>query len=215
MSGAREEILGNIRKALTQKVAEPFPEVTNADGIYPEMDPSVPLEVRFAEEWLKLDGKFVFSQNWAEFTQNLTELIELNKWEAVTVWHPAIQKLMSEAQIPQLKVSSDLSKSNAGIISVECLIARTGTVCMSARNRNGRTLGVYPEVCIVVAATDQIVPDFSDAFQVLNTKYGSVYPSMVSFMSGPSRTADIEKTLVLGAHGPKEVIVMLVDNPNE
>ena len=49
--------------------------------------------------------------------------------------------------------------------------------------------------------------------QMLKEKYGSPLPSMITFATGPSRTADIEKTLVVGVHGPKEVFCLLVDEP--
>ncbi len=62
-----------------------------------------------------------------------------------------------------------------------------------------------------MATTDQLVFDLSDGLRMLSDKYGKNMPSMVNIATGPSRTADIEKTLVLGAHGPKEVYVFLLD----
>ena len=53
--------------------------------------------------------------------------------------------------------------------------------------------------------------DLKDGFKRLKNKYGQNLPSMVCNITGPSRTADIEKTLVLGAHGPKELIVFLIE----
>jgi L-lactate dehydrogenase complex protein LldG len=66
-------------------------------------------------------------------------------------------------------------------------------------------------VHIVVAYTSQLVHDIKDGLQLVQDKYGDRLPSMISLISGPSRTADIEKTLVLGAHGPKELILFLVE----
>ncbi|RZL62420.1 MAG: hypothetical protein EOO93_08835, partial [Pedobacter sp.] len=65
---------------------------------------------------------------------------------------------------------------------------------------------------IVIAKTSQLVLDLKDAFLLLKNKYGNQIPSMISNITGPSRTADIEKTLVLGAHGPKELFVFLIDD---
>jgi L-lactate dehydrogenase complex protein LldG len=53
--------------------------------------------------------------------------------------------------------------------------------------------------------------DLKDGFKLLKNKYGHNTPSLISTITGPSRTADIEKTLVLGAHGPKELFVFLLD----
>jgi L-lactate dehydrogenase complex protein LldG len=76
----------------------------------------------------------------------------------------------------------------------------------------GRSMTVFPPVHVVVAFTSQLVPDLKSAFQLIKNKYNGKLPSMLSAITGPSRTADIEKTLVLGAHGPKELYVFLVQD---
>lgn len=82
---------------------------------------------------------------------------------------------------------------------------------ISAGQRSGRKMNVFPEVHIVLSKTSQIVPELKDAFIGMNERYDKNIPSLVSVITGPSRTADIEKTLVMGAHGPKELYVFLVD----
>jgi L-lactate dehydrogenase complex protein LldG len=69
-------------------------------------------------------------------------------------------------------------------------------------------------VHIVIAFTSQIVKDIDEGLILIKKKYKSGFPSMISLITGPSRTADIEKTLVYGAHGPKELILFLVDDTN-
>jgi L-lactate dehydrogenase complex protein LldG len=66
-------------------------------------------------------------------------------------------------------------------------------------------------VHIVIAYTSQLVEDIKDGLRLVQERYGDRLPSMISMISGPSRTADIEKTLVLGAHGPKELVLFLVE----
>ncbi len=63
----------------------------------------------------------------------------------------------------------------------------------------------------MIAYTSQLVPDLKDALAGIREKYGNKIPSMISVITGPSRTADIEKTLVMGAHGPKEIYVFLTE----
>jgi L-lactate dehydrogenase complex protein LldG len=94
----------------------------------------------------------------------------------------------------------------------EALIARNGSVMVSNQNAAGRRLSIFPHHHIVIARTGQMVLDLKDAFALLKNKYGNQIPSMISTITGPSRTADIEKTLVLGAHGPKELFVFLVED---
>jgi L-lactate dehydrogenase complex protein LldG len=82
---------------------------------------------------------------------------------------------------------------------------------LSNANGAGRRLSIYPEVHIVLAYTSQLVTDLKDGFALIKEKYGVNIPSMITNITGPSRTADIEKTLVLGAHGPKELFVFLLE----
>ena len=60
--------------------------------------------------------------------------------------------------------------------------------------------------------TNQLVYDIKDALQLIKNKYDNNLPSLITFATGPSRTADIEKTLVVGVHGPKEVYLFLVES---
>jgi len=71
---------------------------------------------------------------------------------------------------------------------------------------------VYAPIHICIAYTSQLVYDLKDAIQSIKDKYGNHMPSLITFASGPSRTADIEKTLVTGVHGPKEVYLFLVES---
>ena len=84
---------------------------------------------------------------------------------------------------------------------------------MSAAEQSGRTVSVYAPIHICIAYTNQLVFDIKDALELVNKKYNGNIPSLITFASGPSRTADIEKTLVTGVHGPKEVYLFLIDSP--
>jgi L-lactate dehydrogenase complex protein LldG len=97
----------------------------------------------------------------------------------------------------------------AGITGCEFLVARTGSVVISSALPSGRQMNVFPPIHIVLAHVSQLVDYPEDAFVAIQNKYGEDLPSIISTITGPSRTADIEKTLVLGAHGPKEFIVFL------
>jgi L-lactate dehydrogenase complex protein LldG len=102
--------------------------------------------------------------------------------------------------------------ADIGISTAECLCARTGSMFVSSASAGSRTIGVYPHEHIVVAFQNQIVEDIEQGFAEIRNKYTKEIPSLLSLVSGPSRTADIEKTLVLGAHGPKKLIVYLIQH---
>ena len=92
-----------------------------------------------------------------------------------------------------------------GVTSCDCLIAQTGSVVISTLSAGDRALSVLPPTHLVIARRDQIVPDLTAAMALLRKRYDEHWPSALSVVTGPSRTADIEKILVMGAHGPKRI----------
>jgi L-lactate dehydrogenase complex protein LldG len=105
---------------------------------------------------------------------------------------------------------SELEKCDAGISECEALIAQTGSVLVTNRSSGGRALSVLPPHHVVLARREQLLPDLSAAFALLQEKYAKNYPTMMSLITGPSRTGDIERILVLGAHGPKCLTIFCV-----
>ncbi len=101
----------------------------------------------------------------------------------------------------------ELGRCDAGITECDALIAQTGSVVLTSRSAGGRSLSVLPPHHVVLARRSQLVPDLPAAFALLKSKYGTNYPSMMSIITGPSRTGDIERILVLGAHGPKKLTI--------
>jgi L-lactate dehydrogenase complex protein LldG len=108
----------------------------------------------------------------------------------------------------QLFDERELAKCDVGISGCDALVAQTGSVVVTSRSSGGRGLSVLPPHHVVVAQRAQLVPDLLVAFALLKSKYGAAYPSMISIITGPSRTGDIERILVLGAHGPKKLTIL-------
>jgi len=105
-----------------------------------------------------------------------------------------------------------LEACDAGISGCECLVAQTGSILVSSA-AGGRGISILPHVHVVIARLEQIVPTLADALAGVPRAAGGGQPSMLSLITGPSRTGDIERILVLGAHGPKELLVILVGEP--
>jgi L-lactate dehydrogenase complex protein LldG len=103
-----------------------------------------------------------------------------------------------------------LEACDAGLTSCECLVAQTGSILVSSGTSGGRALSILPHAHVVIATAEQVVPTLADAMDLVRAKHAGRPPGMLSFITGPSRTGDIERILVLGAHGPKELIVILV-----
>lgn len=204
----KERLLKKIRKALLEKRDNPYPNLEE-QPLYPAAD-EIP-EVMFAEEFTKTTGQFVFCENEIEFIELLLNIAEERNWHKIYCWEPKLQELLKKYEYPFYETDRDFEQAEAGFTLCEALIARNGSILISNANAAGRRLSIFPPVHIVLAYTSQLVLDLKDGFKLLKNKYGVQMPSMITTITGPSRTADIEKTLVLGAHGPKEVFVFLLD----
>jgi len=101
-----------------------------------------------------------------------------------------------------------LESCDAAITECDALVAQTGSVLVTSRSAGGRALSVLPPHHVVLARRAQMIGDLTDAFDLLKQRYGEQYPSFISFITGPSRTGDIERVLVLGAHGPKKLTIL-------
>jgi L-lactate dehydrogenase complex protein LldG len=209
ISPSKENILKRIREALSHSTPQPYPAADRGQAIFPEA--SQEPEVEFAEQFTKLQGKFIYCINEQELAFQLSSLIRKHDWKKV---YCVEDKLIGQAtgQISDRIVKEDLAHCDASITGCEWLVARTGSIVMSSAQKSGRTVSVYAPVHICIAYTSQVVFDIKDALQQARDKFGANLPSLFTFATGPSRTADIEKTLVVGVHGPGEVYVFLVEN---
>ncbi len=89
-------------------------------------------------------------------------------------------------------------------------IAETGTLALVSGPDNPTTLNFLPEVHIVVLEAQNVLGDYETFWQELRATYGKgEMPRTVNFVTGPSRSADIEQTLLLGAHGPRAVHILI------
>jgi len=210
---ARANILKRIKDALFNKTPKPVDEVDIQKDVYVKPNESLP--VIFAEAFNKVSGKFIYCEGLEEFVDQLNSLTQTEGWNNLHCWHPQLQEVFQEVDFRQCRIGKNLDKADGGITMCEALVARTGSILLSSALPSGRVLSIFPPVHICVAYTSQLVYDIDEALQLMRRRYADGLPSFISLATGPSRTADIEKTLVLGAHGPKEVYVFLIEQPVE
>jgi len=208
VSPAKENILKRIRKALSHSTPLPFPKSEGTESVYHPATQEK--EVEFAEQFTKLQGRFVFCINEQELAFQLSSLVKKMNWQKVYCLEDKLIKTAG-AQISDRIVRTDLANCDVSVTGCEYLVARTGSIVMSAAQASGRTTSVYAPVHICIAYSWQLVYDVKDALQFLKERYQHAMPSLITFATGPSRTADIEKTLVVGVHGPREVYLFLVE----
>jgi L-lactate dehydrogenase complex protein LldG len=209
-STSREKILKKIRSALISKTESPYTSLDTESSVYHPFEDS--LDIVFAKEFTRVAGQFIYCENQTELKKNLVALVAENRWSHIFCREPNIIELINETGITVLSNENQLNESKAAITFCEFLIARLGSIMISSGQTSGRKLNVFPETHIVIAHTGQIVAELKDALIKLKEKYNKKLPSLVSVITGPSRTADIEKTLVMGAHGPKMLYLFLLDS---
>ncbi len=209
-SSSKENILRKIRQGLSNPSPVPFPRSEGNNSVF--QPASEEMEVHFAKEFTHLLGKFAFCMSEDDLANQLHGLIKLRNWKNIYCVESQLMSLVSTAA-PFPINQSNLADCDASITSCEYLIARTGSIVMSSAQQSGRTVSVYAPIHICIAYTDQLVYDIKEGLQLLKEKYADNIPSMITFATGPSRTADIEKSLVVGVHGPKESYVFLLDRP--
>ena len=208
ISSAKENILKKIRQALVNPTPVPFPQSEGNSSVYTPATQEN--EIEFAENFGRISGRFIYCADIAELTIQLEQLITTQSWAQVFCREPQLLSILDKP-LKGMLISEDLPEADVSITTCEALIARTGSIMMSSAQESGRTVSVYAPVHICIAYTSQLVYDIRDGLEMLAAKYKDRIPSFITLATGPSRTADIEKTLVVGVHGPKEVYVFLVD----
>ncbi|OIP85314.1 MAG: hypothetical protein AUK44_00030 [Porphyromonadaceae bacterium CG2_30_38_12] len=205
---ARQEILDKIRKVnyRAENVHNKTPYAN--EEIY---KPILPDALHcFAAELQAINGESVIAKSEKELFEKLKSLLLQKKIETIYCRDKLIAKQLDKYQISHSHSENEFLTMTCGISNCECLVARTGSVVVSSYGDSGRQMNVYPPIHIVLAQSSQLVNYLSDAYDSLHKKY-TEFPSTITTITGPSRTADIEKTLVLGAHGPKELIVFILE----
>ena len=109
----------------------------------------------------------------------------------------------------EVEARSAVGDDMVGITGACCAIAETGTLVMLSGADSRPSVSLLPETHVAVLHANRIVRSMEDAWQLVRDEHG-VLPRAVNFISGPSRTADIEQTVTLGAHGPYRVHIIVV-----
>ncbi|HDO06232.1 MAG TPA: hypothetical protein ENG85_00970, partial [Bacteroidetes bacterium] len=153
-----------------------------------------------------------YCENEHALGENLKALLKQKKWTDYFVVDKKVEMLLQSLGVPYQNDPEEFNNMIAGITRCEYLISRFGSVLVSSGLDSGRRMFVFPESHIIIAYSSQVVEELQDALAGMRRRYRDRFPSQMTVITGPSRTADIEKTLVMGAHGPRELYVFVVDD---
>jgi len=217
----RENIFNRIHEALTVKAQAhgetSLPTTADHRRVLPPVGATVDEQFAlFARNAVELRAIFKLVKDSNQLTAELRALRDAENWKRVAAHKgQLVSALAGSLGLPLLLTDGgydkqELEQCDVGISECDALVAQTATVVVTSRTTGGRALSVLPPHHVVIARREQLVPDLSAAFALIKSKHGANYPSMISFITGPSRTGDIERILVLGAHGPKKLTIFCV-----
>lgn len=224
MSDARQHILNNIRTALhrsalsaaetvqlTQRLAE------HPRGIIPQRDVlnHADLLELFVREAEKSAASVERLESFNSIPQSIVQLLrQENLGDALRVATDAIVSQINWQDAPNLIVNYGAAdnEDKATLTSCLCGIAETGTLVLLSSPTSPTLLNFLPEVHIVLLSTQHIVAAYEDAWDLVRQQ--DALPRTVNFITGPSRTADIEQKMLMGIHGPKKLHIILYEKGN-
>ena len=127
---------------------------------------------------------------------------------------PALAELPWQTT-PLLEVSAGaaVDADQVSLTPAFCAVAETGTLVLQSSPETPTSLAFLPETHVVMLRASQMVGSYEEAFALTRAKFGEgTMPRSFNFITGPSRTADIEQKIELGAHGPRRLHIILVDD---
>lgn len=205
----KERMLKKIRQALLEKRDNPYPEFEDSP-LYADEQES--LDVVFAKQLTTASGHFIYCDGEISVIENLIALVEQLQVTKVYAWEEQIQSLLNHYGFPVLTNTVNYTDMEVSITSCEALIARNGSVLISSNSKSGRILSAYAPFHIVLAKASQLVMDIKHGLALIEKRYTQQLPAMIDFVTGPSRVYSIGDDPVIGARGPKELYVFLIED---
>lgn len=210
MTSAREEILAKLKAAHDKRGEIELKKPDFTSSVYVPLKENQVQE--FQEKLILAGGRFLYTETIEEAVDELQSIIRDNQWKNIFCNDDMLQKYFP-GKIDTDSDSQSFDQMTVGITRCEYLVAHLGSVIVSSGQASGRRLNVYPEIHIIFAHENQLTDFLENGLKQIKDKYEGSLPSFISVVTGASRTADIEKTLVMGMHGPKLLQVILCKKP--
>ncbi len=204
-SESKEKILRNLSSSITRKDKERVMEETSFSSkiSYDRRK----LQEDFTENFKIVSGEVYALEKKENLGEKITELLSKLKTQSVSFWNTELFRALG------LPGDTDIKTADVGITEADFAIADTGTLVLLSSPQKMRTVSLLPPVHIAVLKKENIVADIHALFVELEKLYNGNYDelcSCISFITGPSRTADIELNLTVGVHGPGRAIAVIV-----
>lgn len=225
MSNSREEILHTIRSGLKGSSIETRNKDRNfmieAEQIEELLEKKQDdLRTQFISEIKNVNTYVINVSDEKRVSKSLLKLVEEKELKTFSVWESDFIKelqIKEELKNTGLKLitaknKNRIAKSDIGITEVDYAIADTGTLVLLTNKNQPRSVSLLPPIHVAIVRPQNLVRNIHDLFIILKSKVNKDddITSCMTFITGPSRTADIELNLTLGVHGPKELYVLII-----
>ncbi len=160
------------------------------------------LVAKFSENAKKVDAVVTVVDSLAEAAKFLNDMLVFSD----KVYTPRITPLEKELVLPESVLTTSYYEATVTVEEAAAGISETGSIVCWSKDGRALPAGLLPARHVVMLRRENIVPDLESFFE----KLGSDLPTNITFITGPSRTADIELTLTTGVHGPEFVGVIIV-----
>ena len=198
---SRAAILNSIRSHLAASPPQDLPESVFSSPPPPDTTPVLEL---FKQNVEAVDGHCIVVQN----KEELTRILEKFEGRIAVSDAPLLAGLAADVE----PGASDIFQYDVGITTAQAAIAETGTLVLDAAKERHRFASLVPPVHVAIVDAASIFRTLGEALAFIHQN-GSISPA-VTFVTGPSRTADIELTLAIGVHGPQELYVIVNEGPS-
>lgn len=215
---ARDAILGRIRRAQGRSGTQPSDEelarareaiALRARGPQPSIARPADPPARFLAECDRLGTTHRRVESASEVPAEVGRYLDAIEEERRAVAWPEVAALDWAGAGMRVEARAAAGDDRIGITGCFCAVAETGTLLLLGGPSTPKTTALLPETHVAIVPAARLVPTLEDAFALVRAERGEL-PRATWFISGPSRTADIEQTIVIGAHGPYRVHVILV-----
>ena len=200
---SKKRILDNLKSNKSREV-QPAPS-PGFDFLKISQQPLISI---FEQKLKAVKGNFIHCESRIEFQAFIKSFCAESEVSSVYCIESPIIDLIHHV----VPVSAELtSQTMISVTGCEFLVAQTGSAIVSTSQTHSRRSFVYPPIHIIVAGKNQLIDQLENGLDLIVKKYEPNLPSQITTITGPSRTADIEKTLVLGAHGPNKLIIVYIE----
>lgn len=216
MSSSRDSILQSVRNEVTKGPHVARPPVPQ---VWPRQNPMPKaMADQFTKELTEVHGEVIRCATMDDARRKLAELVKQAQWTSLGVMdRPLVREVIASLPQDTAKIAAAdwqpkmMAQLSASVIEPEALLADTGSCIIACPAAQDRLLCYLPPACVVIAKVDQLAEHLPAAWTTFGPRVADPERrGEFVIITGPSRTADIEKILILGVHGPKRFVVILV-----